>query len=140
MTSENRKYPALLSLAAFGDLATGILVSTQKENKIPFAIKRVFWIQQVPPAFKRGNHAGHRTEEIIVALQGRVEVHTESKAGRQSFVLDRPDEGLYIPAKCWISLNFSANALLLCLASTDYDEKDYIYDYAEFQQICTSIA
>jgi len=135
MTQENKKYPELISLYKSGDFSTGFLVSTQKASTMPFEIKRVFWIHQVPPTYKRGNHAGHKTEEVIIAIQGSVEVQTESKAGRQTFVLNRPDLGLYIPAKCWISLTFSVNALLLVLASTDYDEQDIIPDYNEFLQL-----
>ena len=138
MREELQKLPALISLAAFGNIETGFLVSTQKESNLPFVIKRVFWVQQVPPTFLRGQHAGYQTEEVIICIRGSVEVHVESKAGRQTFVLNQPDVGLYIPAKCWIELTFSPDALLLCLASTDYDEQDYISDYATFQQLCLS--
>jgi len=135
MTQENEKYPELISFAEFGDFSTGFLVTTQLASNIPFAIKRVFWVYGVPPAFKRGNHAGYRTEEIIIAIQGSVEVQTQSKTGRKNFVLNRPNMGLFIPAKCWISLTFSVDALLLVLASTDYDTQDIIQDYDEFEQI-----
>ena len=133
-----QKLPALISLAAFGNVETGFLVSTQKESNLPFVIKRVFWVQHVPPSFMRGQHAGYQTEEVIICIRGRVVVQTESKAGRQTFVLNQPDLGLYVPAKCWIELTFSQDALLLCLASTDYDEQDYISDYAQFQELCLS--
>jgi len=135
MTPKKEQYPELISLPQFGDSTTGFLVSTQKAGNLPFAIKRVFWVQQVPPTYRRGNHAGYKTEEILIALQGRVEVQTEQKARQQFFVLNQPNEGLYIPAKCWISLTFSADALLLVLASTDYDVQDIIPDYDKFRQL-----
>lgn len=135
MQQENRRYPELISLTESGDIATGFLVSTQKASNIPFAIKRVFWVHQVPPTYKRGNHAGYKTEEVLIAVRGRVVVQTETQARQQIFTLNRPDLGLYIPAKCWTSLTFSNDALLLVLASSDYDTQDIIADYNQFQQL-----
>lgn len=128
------KIPRILTFDTLGDAASGFLVSTQQAGRLPFAVKRVFWVQQVPAGVRRGLHAGKTMAEVLVALQGRVAVSTESAAGKQHFVLDRPDQGLYVPEKCWIELSFSADALLLCLASTDYDPADYVNDYTEFQQ------
>jgi WxcM-like, C-terminal len=127
------KIPRILTFDTAGDAASGLLVSTQEAARLPFPVKRVFWVHQVPAGVRRGRHAGRSMAEVVVALQGRVEVHTECRAGRQHFVLDRPDQGLYVPEACWIELAFSADALLLCLASTDYDPADYIDDYAEFR-------
>lgn len=130
------KIPRILTFPSSGDAGTGFLTSTQQAGALPFPVKRVFWVQQVPENRKRGLHAGKTMAEVLVALQGRVEVMTESVAGRQHFVLDQARQGLYVPERCWIELSFSADALLLCLASTDYDAGDYISDYAEFKRIC----
>ena len=128
------KIPRILTFDTSGDAASGFLVSTQRAGWLPFPVKRVFWVHHVPAGARRGQHAGKTMAEVLVAVQGRVEVHTECRAGRQHFVLDRPDQGLFVPEACWIELSFSADALLLCLASTDYDPADYIADYTEFQQ------
>jgi WxcM-like, C-terminal len=132
------KIPRILTFETTGDPASGFLVSTQRADWLPFPVKRVFWIQQVPAGVRRGQHAGKTMAEVLVAEQGRVEINTECRLGKQHFVLDRPDQGLYVPEKCWIDLVFSPDALLLCLASTDYDPQDYIADYADFQQTCLS--
>jgi hypothetical protein len=130
------KIPRILMFDTAGGVDSGFLISTQRADWLPFAVKRVFWVHQVPVGFRRGQHATKKMAEVLVAVQGRVEIHTECRAGRQHFVLDRADQGLYVPEKCWIDLAFSADALLLCLASTDYDPEDYISDYAEFKQTC----
>lgn len=128
------KIPRILTFDTSGEAASGFLVSTQRAAWLPFPVKRVFWVHHVPKGVRRGLHAGKTMAEVLVALQGRVAIQTESLAGKQHFVLDRPDTGLYVPEKCWIELSFSADALLLCLASTDYDPDDYIADYTEFQR------
>ncbi|MGV3502466.1 MAG: sugar 3,4-ketoisomerase [Adhaeribacter sp.] len=130
------KIPRILTFPSAGDPARGLLISTQQAAALPFPVKRVFWVQQVPEGVRRGGHAGKTMAEVLVALQGRVEIRTESPGGRQHFVLDQPSQGLYVPERCWIELSFSADALLLCLASTDYDAGDYISDYAEFKRSC----
>ena len=130
------KIPRILTFPSAGSPDSGFLYSTQQADALPFPVKRVFWVEQVPEGGQRGQHAGRTMAEVLVALQGRVEIQTESRAGRQHFVLDQPQQGLYVPEKCWIDLTFSADALLLCLASTDYDAGDYISDYAEFKRTC----
>jgi hypothetical protein len=128
------KIPRILRFDTAGNLAAGFLVSTQRADWLPFPVKRVFWVHHVPAGVQRGLHAGKTMAEVLVAVQGRVEVHTESRAGKHHFILNQPDQGLYVPEQCWIELSFSADALLLCLASTDYDEQDYISDYSAFRQ------
>jgi hypothetical protein len=132
--NHSAKIPSILTFPTAGDPGSGFLVSTQYADQLPFPVKRVFWVHHVPAGVARGGHAGKTMAEVLVAVQGRVVVDTESAAGKAQFVLDQPDRGLYVPAKCWISLSFSADALLLCLASTDYARQDYIDDYTEFKR------
>jgi hypothetical protein len=136
MTDLKKDIPELIYFTQSGEPHLGFLVSTQRADWLPFPVKRVFWVHHVPGGVRRGQHAGKDMAEVVVAVQGRVDVYTECRAGRQHFVLDRPDVGLYVPPKCWIELSFSADALLVCLASTDYEEQDYIADYTEFQHTC----
>ena len=130
------KVPTIINFDAFGAAPEGYLFSTQAADKLPFTVKRIFWLQQVPETHTRGHHAHHTTEEVLVPLQGQLTVTTQGISGEHTYVLNRPDAGLYIPAGCWVTLSFSPDALLLCLASTDYDEADYIRDYDEFRRIC----
>ncbi|WP_026463973.1 sugar 3,4-ketoisomerase [Adhaeribacter aquaticus] len=113
--------PHLLKFDSFDELEKGLLTSTQMAEKLPFLVKRVFWVQNVNPDKTRGSHAGYKTEEILIAIQGNVTVQIQTLTRRKSeFILHQPNHGLYIPPKCWRTLSFSEDAILLCLASTDY--------------------
>ena len=126
--------PYLLKFEQIGNAGTGVLVTSQQAANLPFPVKRVFWVLETPEAVKRGNHANKVTEEVMVALCGAVTVETESRSGRkQTFELNDPAVGLYIPTYCWLSIGFTPGTVLLCLASTDFDEADYIHSLAEFR-------
>lgn len=127
--------PYLIDFEIFGSDVDGQLISTQNAKKIPFAINRVFWVKNVPEGCVRGNHAHQTSQEVVVALQGEVFITTETKNGQENFTLRDCNTGLYIPARCWVTLMPSTNALLLCLVSTDYDNKDYISGYDSFKQV-----
>ena len=82
----------------------------------------------------RGRHAHHETEMILVAAAGRIVVNTEMPDGSLDvFTLDRPNMGVFIPKMCWHTMQYSHSAVQLVLASTKYDEADYVRDYAEFK-------
>ncbi|GEO03920.1 hypothetical protein AAE02nite_15840 [Adhaeribacter aerolatus] len=130
------KVPKIIYFDAIGTAAEGFLFSTQTAGNLPFAVKRAFWLQHVPENYTRGHHAHYTTEEVLIPLQGSITVTTQSATGEQTFTLNHPNAGLYIPACCWVTLAFSADALLLCLASTDYNEADYIRDYEAFRRNC----
>jgi len=129
------KAPNLFYFEAFGGTEEGYLFSTQDAEKLPFAVKRIFWLHRVPANHIRGQHAHLTTEEVLVSLQGTNTVTTETQAGKQDFTLDSPEQALYLPALCWVTLTFSPGALLLCLASNNFDPADYIRDYEVFQKI-----
>jgi hypothetical protein len=129
------KVPKIFNFEAFGGTEEGILISTQAAGQLPFPVKRIFWLHQVPVGHFRGHHAHHTTEEILITIQGSITVNTETYAGTQVFTLDSPIKALYLPAQCWVTYTFSPGALLLCLTSTDYDPADYIRDYNEFQSL-----
>jgi len=108
-----------------------------EENKhVPFLIKRTYWIYDVPGGERRGGHAYHQLEELVIALSGSFDVEYEDVNGKQVVSLNRSYYGLYLPKLTWRSIaNFSTNAVCLVAASDFYDEKDYIRDYDEFQNI-----
>ena len=107
-----------------------------ERNCIPFSIKRVYYLYDVPSDAYRGGHA-HRTQEsVVIALSGSFEVVLNDGHERKSIMLNKPDKGLYIPTMIWREIeNFSSGAVCLVLASTDFNEEDYIRDYSGFQAL-----
>jgi len=102
-------------------------------NHVPFKIKRVYWIYDVPSGEKRGGHAFMEQEEFIIALSGSFDVIVDNGKRKRKYHLNRSHFGLHIPPGLWRSMtNFSTNSLSLVLASTDYNESDYIREYSEF--------
>ncbi len=111
----------------------GNLSTIEQMKNIPFDIKRVHWIYDVPGGKDRGGHAYKETEEFIVALSGSFDVEIDDGHCKTIFPLNRSYYGLYVPKGMWRTMtNFSTNSLALVLSSTEYDEKDYISDYQEY--------
>ena len=111
----------------------GNLSIIEQIKQIPFEIKRVHWVYDVPGGFDRGGHAYFETEEFIVALSGSFDVVVDDGEKKETFQLNRSYFGLYVPKGMWRTMtNFSTNSLALVLSSTEYNEKDYISDYNEY--------
>ena len=116
--------------------ARGNLSFVEENNHIPFDIKRVYWIYDVPGGQKRGGHAYHKLHEFIIALSGSFDVVIDNGNEKQIYSLNRSYYGLYVPNMFWRSLeNFSTNALCLIFASEHYTEIDYIRDYKDFLKL-----
>ncbi len=113
----------------------GNLSFIEGERHVPFVIRRVYWVYDVPGGEVRGGHAYRRNEEFVVALSGSFDVVLDDGRGRrETFSLNRSYYGLHVPKGVWRRMeNFSTNALALVLASTPFDKSDYIYDYGEFK-------
>ena len=112
----------------------GNLSIIEQIKQIPFEIKRVYWIYDVPGGKDRGAHAYKENEEFIVALSGSFDVELDDGRNKQTFSLNRSYFGVYVPKGMWRTMkNFSTNSLALVLSSTKYDKDDYIMDYAEFK-------
>lgn len=112
----------------------GNLSIIEGHAQIPFNIRRVAWIYDVPGGEQRGAHAYRCTQEFIVALSGSFDVVLHDGTRQQTFPLNRSYYGLYVPQGWWRMMNnFSTNAVALVVASTDYDENDYIWDFDEFK-------
>ena len=128
-----KKSPNILQLPKIVD-ARGNLSFVEANRHVPFEIKRAYWIYDVPGGEVRGGHAFREQDEFIIALSGSFDVIVDTGNGRKKrFPLNRSYFGLYIPKGVWRSLeNFSTNSLALVLASTVYNENDYIRNYAEF--------
>lgn len=100
---------------------------------IPFEIKRVYYLFDVPSDAYRGGHAHEKQQSLILALSGSFEVMVNDGKKTERYMLNKPNIGLYIPTHVWREIeNFSSGAVCLVLASTEYDESEYIRDYKAF--------
>ena len=129
----NKSESRIIQLPKMAD-PRGNLSIIEQIKQIPFVIKRVHWIYDVPGGFDRGGHAYFETEEFIVALSGSFDVVVDDGEEKKTFQLNRSYFGLYVPKGMWRTMtNFSTNSLALVLSSTEYNEKDYISDYEEYK-------
>ncbi|WP_010262420.1 sugar 3,4-ketoisomerase [Treponema primitia] len=111
----------------------GNLSFFENVNQIPFAIKRTYWIYDVPGGESRGGHAYHENEEFIVALSGSFDVILDDGIEKETYSLNRSYYGLYVPQLYWREMNnFSTNSLALIVSNTQFEENDYIRDYEVF--------
>lgn len=125
-------HPRIIDLPKILD-SRGNLSIVEEMKDIPFKIERTYWIYDVPGGETRGGHAYRENEEFIIALSGSFDVVLDNGKEKQTFSLNRSYYGLYVPKGMWRQmLNFSTNSLALVLASTKFDEKDYIRNYEEF--------
>ena len=131
MTVEDVK---LIELPKFMD-PRGNLSFVEQITHIPFDIRRVYWLYDVPGGIARGGHAEKNNEELIVALSGAFEIVVDDGKQSKTFVLNRSYYGLYIPKGLWREIKeFSTNALALEFGSIPYTAEDYIRDYDEFKR------
>ena len=102
---------------------------------VPFEIKRVFYLYDVPGGESRAGHALKKTEQFIIAASGSFDVILDDGNQRRTIGLNRSWRGVYVPPMLWRELvNFSSAGVCLVLASDFYDENDYIRDYQDFAQ------
>jgi len=125
----------IIELPKFLD-ARGNLSFAEQNNHIPFAIKRTYWIYDVPGGEDRGGHAFRENQEVVIALSGAFEVVVNDGEKKKTFSLNRSYFGLYIPSGLWRTMeNFSTNAFALEFGSVGYSEADYIREYDEFLKL-----
>jgi dTDP-4-dehydrorhamnose 3,5-epimerase-like enzyme len=106
----------------------------ESNRQVPFDIKRVFFLYDVPSGATRGGHAHKTLKQIVIALSGSFDVVLDDGKNKKTFFLNRPHYGMYIPPGIWSELgNFSSNSLALSLASDLFNESDYIRDYEVFK-------
>lgn len=111
----------------------GNLSFIESGRHIPFDIKRVYYLYDVPGGAERGGHAHKELNQLIVAMSGSFDVILDDGHGKQRFHLNRSYFGLYVCPMMWRELdNFSSGAVCMVLASNYYDEDDYYRDYDEY--------
>lgn len=100
---------------------------------LPFDVKRVYYLYDIPGGESRGAHAHRELEQLIVAASGSFSVTLDDGKCKRTFMLNRPYQGLYVKQGLWRDLaDFSSGAVCMVLASELYKEEDYIRDYGEF--------
>lgn len=111
----------------------GNITAVNNEMEIPFPVKRIYYLYDVPGGETRGGHAHYKLQQLIVAVSGSFDVILDDGKVKKTIHLNRPNYGLLVVPGIWRDLvNFSSGAVLLVLASESYDEMDYIRDYNEF--------
>ena len=113
----------------------GNLSVVENGATLPFDVKRVYYLYDVPGGESRGAHAHRNLEQLIVAASGSFTVTLDDGKSKRSFFLNRPYQGLYVKPGLWRDLeDFSSGAVCMVLASEVYDASDYIRDYQEFTE------
>ncbi|MFN7676320.1 sugar 3,4-ketoisomerase [Flavobacterium sp.] len=111
----------------------GNLTSITNSTEIPFDVKRIYYLYDVPGGNSRGGHAHKDLHQIMIALSGSFTVTLDDGVNKKSFHLYQPYQGLLIPPGLWRDLDtFSSGSICMVLASELYDENDYFRDYQKF--------
>lgn len=111
----------------------GQLIALEESKEIPFAIKRVYYMYDTGEGVRRGFHSHRTLEQILICIHGSCRVLLDNGRERETVLLDKPYEGIYVGPDTWREMyDFSPDAVLLVLASQIYDENDYIRDYDKF--------
>ena len=109
-------------------------LSVIEGNTIPFEIKRVYYLYDIPTASVRGGHAHKNLHQLLVALSGSFDVVLKDGISQKVITLNKPNFGLLIPTGIWRELqNFSSGSVCLVLASATFNENDYIRNFKEFK-------
>lgn len=112
----------------------GNLTFVESGRHVPFELKRVYYLYDVPGGAHRGGHAHKDLQQVIIAMSGSFDVVLDNGTETARFSLNRSYFGLYVPRLVWRELeNFSSGSVCLVLASEFYDESDYYRDYEEFR-------
>ena len=104
-----------------------------ENDTIPFDVKRVYYLFDVPSGAKRGGHAHKKLKQVLIAISGSFDVVLKDGKSKEIVKLNRPDKGLLIKNNIWRELeNFSSGSVCLVLASEEFSEDDYIRNYKEY--------
>jgi hypothetical protein len=108
-------------------------IAVIENDAVPFQIKRVYYLFDVPSSAQRGGHAHKNLNQVLIALSGSFDVVLKDGNVTKTITLNKPDKGLLITRNIWRELeNFSSGSVCLVLASEVFKEEDYIRDYDEF--------
>jgi hypothetical protein len=117
--------------------ARGNLTFVEGSRHVPFEIKRVYYLYDVPGGSVRAGHAHKQLHQLLIAAAGSFDVIVNDGVTRTRFQLNRSNYGLYIPPMVWRDIeNFSSCSVCLALASELFEESDYYRDYDQFRRAC----
>lgn len=113
----------------------GNITPVENNLHIPFAVKRIYYLYDIPGGESRAAHGHRELEQVIIAASGSFDVHLDDGVNKKTIQLNRPYAGLHIKPGIWRDIsNFSSGAICLVLASELYDERDYLRDYEGFKK------
>ena len=128
MTISNCK---IIKFPTFSD-QWGNLSFFEGNNHIPFDIKRIYYIYDVPNSLDRGNHAHKNLEQVFISINGSFDIKIDDGKSSKVFHLNSKNSGLYICPMIWRKMyNFSSECTCIVIASEIYQEEDYIWDYSD---------
>jgi dTDP-4-dehydrorhamnose 3,5-epimerase-like enzyme len=108
-------------------------IAVVENDVIPFEIKRVYYLYDIPSSSIRGGHSHKKLQQVLIAISGSFDVVLKDGISANTVTLNKPNKGLLIKENVWRELeNFSSGAVCLVLASTVYEEDDYVRDFKEF--------
>lgn len=111
----------------------GNLTAVTNHEQVPFEVKRIYYLYDIPGGLSRGGHAHKDLQQLILALSGSFDITVDDGYNKRTFHLSRPNIGLLLPSGLWRELNnFSSGSICMVLASDLYSEADYFRDYQEF--------
>jgi hypothetical protein len=133
MSVKNSVYECnLLHLKQIGD-RNGHITTVNNNVEIPFVVKRIFYLYDIPGGESRGAHAHKECHQFLVAASGSFEVLLDDGITKRQVLINRPDLGLHIPPGIWASeINFASGSICLVLASQEYNENDYLREYEDY--------
>jgi dTDP-4-dehydrorhamnose 3,5-epimerase-like enzyme len=124
---------SVIQLNKIKNRSGNITVLENTKSILPFEVKRIFYLYDIPGGESRGAHAHKECHQFLIATSGSFEVLLDDGRTKRQVQLNRADMGLHIPPGIWASeVNFSSGSICLVLASHTYNENDYIRDYQEF--------
>ena len=126
----------IIDFKKIGNSDVGYLTAIEGNREIPFNIKRVYYIYNVPKEIKRGFHAHKTLEQVLICMSGSIKIKVDDGSKKKIIELNNSNKGLYIGLGVWREMyDFQQNSVLLVLASEYYNENDYIRDYETFKKI-----
>lgn len=125
----------VIELPKIHNVAGNITAIDNADGLLPFDVKRVYYLYDVPGGESRGAHAHKELQQLIIAASGSFDITLDDGQTRRTFQLSKPYYGLYMPAGLWRELNnFSSGAICLVLASHTYNAEDYLRAYSKFKE------